>query len=377
MKKSIIQLSIILATTFLSQLNAQETTKDKLVLIEIDTKGIRDMVNFDMNAVPVTEITRLELDKLNIYHVINQYDLDYLVAEKNVNIKNCFSSYCIAKVAKELNCQKVFTGNISKLADKLVLTFKVYDAATNSFEKQIVKEYLNLPQQIPFMIKTALKEMYGMPVQNEELKSITDKFEFDDSKNNPNKSRLRSDGPRMGFTYFTGHTARILQMKKDQGGFNAQPLMFQFGYQFEKQYLNEGNFQALFEFAPMVTGLDQGLFIPSFTILNGMRNNKNGWEFAFGPSFSVVTKAKGYYDSLNNWQIASNSSNSTESFIEKRLDIRGTPELQWSFIFAFGKTFKSGKLNIPINAYIIPNNEGLRFGLSFGFNSKSRYEALQ
>lgn len=36
------------------------------------------------------------------------------------------------------------------------------------------------------------------------------------------------------------------------------------------------------------------------------------------------------------------------------------------------KTFKSGKLNIPVNFYVVPNKEGIRVGASFGFNAKKR-----
>jgi hypothetical protein len=53
--------------------------------------------------------------------------------------------------------------------------------------------------------------------------------------------------------------------------------MFMFGYQFEKQYLNEGNLQALFEFIPSVTGVDQGLFLPNILFLHGLRHNRSGW----------------------------------------------------------------------------------------------------
>ena len=56
--------------------------------------------------------------------------------------------------------------------------------------------------------------------------------------------------------------------------------------------------------------------------------------------------------------------------IEKRVDSRGGYELQAGFIVAAGKTFKSGKLNIPVNVYVIPNKDGIRMGASFGFNAK-------
>ena len=165
--------------------------------------------------------------------------------------------------------------------------------------------------------------------------------------------------------------------------------MFQFGYQFEKQYLNEGNFQALFEFVPMITGLDQGKFIPSINFLNGIRNNTTGWEFAFGPNFSFGSYAKGY------WSNPGNPSNTTDysagSFLiegspeagdyksknpnaqlEERPDSRGTTTITTGFLFAAGKTFRSGKLNLPINIFCMPSTHGLRWGISVGWNDKDR-----
>jgi hypothetical protein len=45
-------------------------------------------------------------------------------------------------------------------------------------------------------------------------------------------------------------------------------------------------------------------------------------------------------------------------------------ELQAGFIVAVGKTFKSGRLNIPVNMYVVPSKDGIRMGASFGFNAK-------
>ena len=144
--------------------------------------------------------------------------------------------------------------------------------------------------------------------------------------------------------------------------------MFQFGYQFEKQYLNEGRLQALFEFLPMMTGLEQGLFIPSFTFMNGLRDNKTGIEFSFGPTFSAIRTAKGYYDQNNHWQLESYNSSNAHT-IEERLDSRGKATLKPNFIFAFGKTWTSGNLNVPVNVFVIPQKDNFRFGLSVGYNS--------
>jgi len=131
----------------------------------------------------------------------------------------------------------------------------------------------------------------------------------------------------------------------------------------------------------MITGLDQGKIIPSLTVMNGLRNNVNGFEIAFGPTFFISNVAEGFYfkdqwyrkGELNNygeyWGIDKNTPVENPVF-EKRLDSRGTPKLSSSFVFAVGKTFISGKLNLPVNAYVIPSKDGFRYGVSFGYNAK-------
>ena len=113
--------------------------------------------------------------------------------------------------------------------------------------------------------------------------------------------------------------------------------------------------------------------IPGITILNGIRSNKNGWEFACGLKFSVSKKISGFYDENNNWIIASDYDPTTMDSNPKwteRFDSRGDSYLSGGFVLALGKTFRSGKLNLPVNFYINPGKDGVRFGASFGFNGK-------
>jgi hypothetical protein len=126
----------------------------------------------------------------------------------------------------------------------------------------------------------------------------------------------------------------------------------------------------------MITGLDQGKVIPSFTILNGLRDNRLGLEFAFGPNFLLTRKASGYHDSEGAWHLESEwdtkLNGKNPNSIEKRTDSRGDYTLATGFIFAFGKTFRSGRLNIPVNAYVRPNyKDGSQYGISFGFNART------
>jgi hypothetical protein len=132
----------------------------------------------------------------------------------------------------------------------------------------------------------------------------------------------------------------------------------------------------------MITGLDQGQFIPSVTLLNGLRNNTNGWEFAFGPTFSLSKYADGYLTDDNKFIVTpqfgrtlEEEANTLSKSIENRPDSRGTTQITYGFLFAAGKTIKSGKLNLPVNLFVVPGNNGLRFGISLGWNGKERYQS--
>lgn len=194
-------------------------------------------------------------------------------------------------------------------------------------------------------------------------------------------SRLKLSGPRMGVALITGEFGKRISASKDDGGYDINPLISQFGYQYEIQYLGAGNFQALLEIIGMVSGMEHQMFIPGVTVLNGFRNNKTGLEFAFGPTFGVRKIADGYYDENNQWRLMNEFSrdslyNSPKErgfkIIRENIDNRGVASLTTGWVWAIGKTFRSGHLNIPVNAYVVPRKEGWYVGLSFGFNIRKK-----
>jgi hypothetical protein len=262
---------------------------------------------------------------------------------------------------------------VESTGEAIIFTFRLIDVKTATIEKTQVNEFLYLPKELQEMSKIGVRQMFGLAVEQQQLVYLSKKNGYESSTSNPDKSSVNLSGPRSGFTYFSGETGKILQKPRSEGGYGSYPVMFQFGYQFEVQYLSEGNYQALFEFLPTISGFNQNVFIPSATVMNGFRNNKHGWEIAFGPTFALVCKANGYFDADHNWHLESDYKDATAKNpyrIEKRLDSRGGYELQAGFIVAVGKTFKSGKLNIPVNVYVVPNKDGIRVGASFGFNAK-------
>lgn len=368
---------ILLATVFLfvNSNKAQDVKKIKptLTILSIDIAGLKS------EPQQMGNLVRTELEKLDTFEVMDRYDVAYMIEKNKLSINNCYGKLCLTEIGETIHSDKMLSGSIELYPKSIIYTLRLIDVKTKSIEKTTVMEFLNLPDELQAFTNVTVRTMFNKSIDKNVLTKLTQRNGFDNSLNNPQKERLRLDGPRLGFVGYTGNIANILQADKSVGGFEAFPMMFQFGYQFEKQYLNEGKIQALFEFVPLITGVDQGYFIPSFTLLHGLRSNVNGWEFALGPTINLSPKARGYYDDANVWHREQDWSNNPENenlknpyIIKERLDSRGDYAVNTGFVLAFGRTFKSGKLNLPVNIYVIPNKDGFRIGASLGFNAKNK-----
>lgn len=354
---------------------AQNESKPTAAVLGIDVKGIIQ------DAEAMGYMVRLELEKTNVYNIMDKYDVADVVKKNNVDAKACFGKTCIVGAGKMLNADKMITGSVERFGEKIVISLKVIDVKTESVEKVNVTEYLNLQPEIQKMVEISVKKMLGIePDQN----MVNLLINYDQPIASP-KTQLKLNGPRMGGSVTFGEAGERLSDSKDVGGFDMYPATFQFGWQQEVQYLSAGNFQGLFEFVGLIGGLESGKFIPSLTVMNGFRFGKGGWEFAFGPSFRVIRKADGFYGDgkfgtdKGKWYLE----NEWNKFapinpgfmpepnpynIVSRLDSRGNAELSAGLVLAVGRTFKSGYLNIPVNVYVSPRKDGTIVGASFGFN---------
>lgn len=345
-----------------------KVNRSKVTVLNIDSKGV------GIDPAQMGNLVRIELDKLDTFEVMDRYDVSYVINKNDLKIDNCYGKLCLIEMAKAIKADKMFTGSVEQIGQSILVTMRMIDVHNETIERTQVVEFLNLPPEIPSMINITIRKMFGLPNDNNLLVKLTKPYDYESLANNPNVEQLNLSGTRMGFTLLSPEMAANMARPKSQGGYDMNyPAMFQFGYQFEKQYLNAGQAQALFEFIPLISGLDHGLIIPSVTLMNGIRDNRHGWEFAFGPTVSLVKRAKGYYDAGGAWKLESQWTDSTATKPEMtdRLDSRGDLTVNWGFVFAVGRTFKSGKLNIPVNIFVVPGSEGVRFGASFGFNAKN------
>jgi len=92
--------------------------------------------------------------------------------------------------------------------------------------------------------------------------------------------RQSLSGPRFGFTTFTGETADL------RGQADLEPIMSQFGWQFETQIVSmTGGSRALMEWLVLVGGVEQDELNLSVAWLAGYRL-PNGVDFGVGPNVS-------------------------------------------------------------------------------------------
>ena len=329
-------------------------------------------------------VLRVEMTKTEQFNVIDKLDMIEILQENKIDLTNCYGKKCLLRVGKSAGVDKVVTGSIENLGKKIVVTVKILDVATENYDKVAIEEFINLDSEIQNMVKVVVNKALGIENSQEILNTLV---YFNQPAITPT-TYLKNNGPRMGLSYVTGNTSKILAAPENQGGWdlNSPVILSQIGYQFEGAYLSAGSFQALIEGMIFINGIEKEMFSPSFALLNGFRSSKNGWEFGFGPTFRLTKMNDGYYigDTLGgtgdyknlskielaNWRLRSEwaGPGANPYTIRTRADKRGDIRLKTGWVWAVGRTFHSGYLNIPVNLFYSSGKEGGYLGLSVGFN---------
>lgn len=359
MKHKILSLALFMTCILSINLFAQVNAKPTVAVLNVDCKGLK------MDSVSMGNLVRIELDKTGVFTVSDKYEVAEVLSKNKIDVNTCYSKSCLVQAGKSLNVQKMLGGSVELLDEKVVITLKLIDVETGTIEKSNVTEYLNLPE-IQKMVRVSVDRIAGI---EPDITMVNQLIDYDVPIQSP-KNALKLNGPRMGFATTLGDAGKVLTQKKEVGGFEMSPVNFEFGWQQEFQYISAGNFQALVENIFLISGLESGRVIPSYSALLGFRFGKKAWEFGFGPTFRLVTKADGYYDANNNWVLSSWNQNNYP--IISRLDSRGVTHLSTGLVIAVGKTFHSGYLNIPLNVFVAPGKDGTNIGATFGFNIQKK-----
>jgi hypothetical protein len=326
-------------------------------------------------------IARLELVKLGKYQVLDRFDMREI--EDYESFQSCFGKACLVEYGQKLNVDYILSGNIDGLGNKIVITLKLIDIKTEMIVKTHTSEFDNQEAELQRMIGIVINEMHDVDVDPILKKQLMFNNELITSNN---VGKVSNRGPRMGIAYMVGTLNEFATRPEAYGGLEISPLVSNLGYQFEAQYVGTENFSALFEGLINFTGLEQGQFIPSLSILNGFRFGKQGWEFAFGPSFGLTKTSVGFFTDANKDLLGEKEERywtqqeyESSAFAEnnpftygyeytRNLDKRGRLDINTRWIMAIGRTFQSGALNIPVNVFYSSQKGGGMAGLSVGFN---------
>jgi hypothetical protein len=343
--------------------------------------AVASINTYKVYASPTTAsmLVRLELIKLDKYSVLDQFDMAEI---DNPNLyDDCYAKNCLLAFGEELDVDYVISGSIDKISQKIIITLKLINVNTKEVVKTSTHEFDDQESELQRMVGIVVKKLHGIEPNPELLKRLSFNNEVITSTN---VGRINNSGPRMGLVYGVGTIGEFLERPESRGGLEMVPITSNIGFQFEVQYVGTESFSALFEFIPALIGLDQGQFIPQIAVLNGFRFGQAGWEFAFGPSFGLTRTSNGFFDTDTIYNpdtelYWSESDLTTEGFtqasveengyfLEKNYDARGDVKFSTRWIMAFGRSFKSGALNIPVNVYYSSVKGGGMVGLSVGFN---------
>ena len=343
------------------------------------------------------KMIRLELAKLNKYSVYDKFDMQEVYDANESYKTSCLSKTCLVELGQKLGANYMITGSFDLLGNKIVITLKMIDVANTSVYKSGLKEFTNQEKELQRMIEVLLTEMLDIPVSKE----LNDRLKFDnDIITKASIGKVSNSGPRVGVGVLTG-SLHEYATRDGKSGLDIFPAVSMIGYQLEAQYVGTDNFSALAEFILNVNGLEQGKFLPTLSILNGFRFGDVGWEFAFGPGFTLtktstgdfvdgeyttyqeyrdywqgqydVTGEPSYEDHMNNPDYLERVDNMEET-LDDRADIKGA----FMFVMAFGRTFRAGALNIPVNIFYSSRGKGGIAGLNVGFNvTKKKTSMIQ
>ncbi len=348
--------------------------------------------NPNVNGVAISgesgaKMIRLELIRLGKYKVYDEFDMADVVRANPEFQANCYGQTCLVKLGEALKTDFVICGSIDGLSNKIAVTLKIVNIKNKSIEKSAIKEFANQPNEVQRMIEIVLKEMHGIEVD----KVLQDRLAFkNDIITSNNVGKVNNSGPRIGLAGMVGSLYEFATRKQENGGLEILPAVSMIGYQLEGQYVGTENFSALVEGIVNVSGLEQGQFIPSFTLMNGFRFGKGNWEFAFGPGFGLKRTKEGFFDEENKFNGGADKFYSTEEVqsgsingfavntqtistqygyaLEKHAHTKGLTAINTSFVFAFGRTFQAGALNIPVNLFYSSQRGGGFAGVNVGFN---------
>ncbi len=342
--------------------------------------------NIEISQEIIAKLIQIELIKLDIYKVYDEFDIQEGIDSDERFTNDCYGKNCLIDLGKAVDVDYIVSTSLLGFGGKTVISIKIIDIASGEIVKNDVKEFIDDINKVQRMLQVLIRQMHDIEMHPEVVARIV---HDDQPIIKKNVGRINNSGPRVGYSLLTGRLKDYAERPVNQGGMDIYPGVSMIGYQVEKQYIGTEHFSALGELMFTLSGLEQGVAIPSITLMNGLRFGKAGWEFAFGPGIGIKRMSKGFFDKrglygeqgrywtqseFRDSPFGQEDPETGESIdpaydITKNADQRGGYfALNTRWVMAIGRTFKAGGLNIPVNLFYSSMRKSGMIGMSVGFN---------
>lgn len=379
MKKCIVTCLIIIGVLF--QVHAQNEEPKSTIAV-----ALPNVDNIDVSREIIAKLLQIELIKLDMYKVYDEFDIQEAIDSDERFTKDCYGKNCLIDLGKAVDVDYIVSTSLLGFGGKTVISIKIIEISSGEIVKNDVKEFIDDENKVQRMLQVLIRQMHDIEMHPEVVSRIV---HDDQPIIKKNVGKINNSGPRVGYSFLTGQLKDFAERPEAQGGYGIYPGVSMIGYQFEKQYIGTENFSALGEFMFTVSGLEQGVAIPSVTIMNGLRFGKSGWEFAFGPGIGIKRMSKGFFDTNGLYGETGRYWTEEEFYrseyvqfdpdteeplqpaydITKNTDRRGEYfALNTRWVMAIGRTFRAGGLNIPVNIFYSSMRNSGMIGMSVGFN---------
>jgi hypothetical protein len=379
MKKSVVLIVLSLIVGFKPLCQEQEKADKSTIAV-----ALPNVDNIEVSREIIAKLLQIELIKLDLYKVYDEFDIQEGIDSDERFTENCYGKNCLIDLGKAVDVDYIVSASLLGFGGKTVISIKIIEISSGNIVKNDVKEFIEDETKVQRMLQVLIRQMHDIEMHPEVVARIV---HDDQPIIKKTVGKISNSGPRIGYSFLTGELKDFAERTEEQGGMDIFPGVSMIGYQLEKQYIGTENFSALGEVLFTVSGLEQGIAIPSITLMNGLRFGKAGWEFAFGPGFGFKRTSQGFYDTQGlygdrgeywtekEYYGTGHSTNQDGGTVDPAYDITENTDhkgdnwkLNTRWVMAVGRTFRAGGLNIPVNIFYSSMKKSGMVGVSVGFN---------
>ncbi len=131
-------------------------TLASIAVSNVDTRGI------ELSPTDMGNLLRLQLDKTGLFNIVDRYDMTDLLNIAELDITNCYGKSCLVRMGKALNVDKILTGSVERMGDKIVITLRLINVETETIERTDITEYQNIVDELHIMTEISVNNILGL-----------------------------------------------------------------------------------------------------------------------------------------------------------------------------------------------------------------------